>query len=93
MCVCKEYTPPVVFSYLKVIKTYLDVTADTDRKPVIIDVWEVDRESEVGQTTACQLERAAPISVFCTSGLGVPVGSHHTADAFGALEPSRSLSF
>ncbi|XP_067097070.1 protein mono-ADP-ribosyltransferase PARP3 [Osmerus mordax] len=30
----------------KVIKTYLDVTANTYKKPVIIDVWEVDRESE-----------------------------------------------
>lgn len=38
------------FLHLKVIEKYLKATSDDYHKPKIVNVWEVDRETEVGPT-------------------------------------------
>lgn len=40
---------------LKVIEKYLKVTSDSYRNPKIRNVWEVDRETEVGTTISLVL--------------------------------------
>lgn len=61
-----------MFSHLKIIENYLKATSGDYYKPKILNVWEVDRETEVGTTASfikSNTENGRPLTESTCSAL------------------------